>query len=233
LALGLHCCPPGMPRIGTTFVVLVGLLAGAVPVRAARGDGEPAIDPENPIQGPKRIAFGDDDLPSGPEAVKATAIYLVTGGPIGIGLEMVHRFGTYWEISAGGGIDPTLTSSAAVSAYVNNPLTWAVMPRLRFGTPWSFTIGSGLSGSNDVGRSSCSIADDECISVVQRAGYIVRGDLEGGAERWWLNGFGLRLFGGYGIALNPDALKCVSGHPSCPPVSASAPYVGVGIGYAF
>jgi hypothetical protein len=149
------------------------------------------------------------------------------------GLRHPEHLSFHWEISAGGGIDPTLTSAAAVSAYVKNPLTWAVMPRLRFGKQWSFTIGAGLSGSNDVGRSSCSIADDECISVVQRAGYIVRGDFEDGAERWWLNGFGLRLFGGYGLALNPDALKCVSGLPSCPPVSASAPYVGLGIGYAF
>ena len=169
------------------------------------------------------------------EHPQATAFYAVTvvGKPTALGIEIVHGFGSYFELSASGGMNLTTTTQDAEPAGVKTPFTWSAMPRLRFGRPWTGTVGLGLSGAYDIQHSSCGIADDECTVVVERVGYIYRGDFEGGVERWWRNGFALRMFGGYGVALNPGAFKCAPGLLTCPSGSPSGPYVGVGIGYAF
>jgi hypothetical protein len=76
------------------------------------------------------------------------AIYLELGAamPIGFfGLEGVHRFGEFFEVSAGIGVGGSAVESRTNS--FGSSLQWSLMPRLRLGNAYSgFTIGAGISG---------------------------------------------------------------------------------------
>ena len=163
---------------------------------------------------------------------RASAFFGVLGGPVVLGVEVVRRFGRFFELTAGGGLSPSPFVDSGGS--IGSPFTWSVMPRLRLGGwKWDLTMGVGLSGGPEEQRSSCGFADDECTVVLQRTGYLTRLNGEVGAERWADSGFAFRLFAGYGYVLDQQDFRCVPDMPTCPPGSASGLYVGVGLGYAF
>lgn len=167
-----------------------------------------------------------------PERPQATAFFGVLGGPVMLGVEVVRRFGRFFELSAGGGLEGSPFTEA--DGAISSPFTWSVMPRLRLaGSMLALTIGAGLSGGPATQRSSCGFADDDCTIVLQRAGYLTRLNGELGVERWAPSGFAMRVFAGYGYVLDPQDFRCVAGMPSCPQGSASGLYAGVGLGYAF
>jgi len=158
------------------------------------------------------------------------AFYAIIGTSVNLGVEVVHRFGSFFELSAGGGVS-LFDGTESVS---KSPFTWSAMPRLRLGgARWAFTAGVGISGGPAVHKTSCSWADDECQVVVDRAGYLTRANLELGAEMWARGGFALRMFAGYGYVLDPEDFRCVGDAPSCPAASASTLYTGIVLGYAF
>jgi hypothetical protein len=163
---------------------------------------------------------------------QSTAFFGVLGGPVGIGVEVVRRFGRFFELSGGAGVSPARFNDA--DGAINSPFTWSVMPRLRLvRSKWDLTLGGGLSGGPETQDSSCGFADDECTVTLQRAGYLTKLNGEIGAERWSESGFAFRIFAGYGHVLDPQGFRCVASMPSCPQGSASGLYAGFGLGYAF
>jgi hypothetical protein len=199
---------------------------GPVPT-AATGQN---IDREIPPPAPKRARQAPSMSVVPAPRPQTNAFYAIIGTSVNLGVEVVHRFGSFFELSAGGGMslfDGTESAS-------KSPFTWSAMPRLRVGgATWAFTAGVGLSGGPAVHKTSCGWDDDGCQVVVERAGYLTRANVELGAEMWARSGFALRMFAGYGYVLDPEDFRCVGDAPTCPAASASTLYTGLGLGYAF
>ncbi len=144
------------------------------------------------------------------------------GTPVGIGgLEIVHQFGTTFEVTAGVG-----SGLAAASAHNGSPLQWAVMPRLRLGDTWrnGLTLGAGMSGGN-YGDVPFNVCDEHCDPepASYPVHYMLWANFEIGGEHWLRGGFAFRYFAGYAHGWRTDD----------PSSTLDFPYVGTGIGYAF
>lgn len=200
---------------GGTFVLAAVVILWAGDVAAFEPAGAPPAPSEEDAARPQRTAF-----------------FGILGGRVGLGVEVVRRFGDHFELTAGGGLSPSKFTDSGGQA--SSPFTWSVMPRLRLnGSKLSLTMGAGLSGGPETQKSSCGFADDSCTIVTERAGYLTRLDGELGVERWSPSGFALRVFAGYGYVIDPQDFRCVASAPPCAQGSGSGLYVGLGLGYAF
>ena len=171
--------------------------------------------------------------PETPEVQRSTAIYGIQGlgAPVGVfGLEIVHRFGTFFELAGGVGIGLSANSSTP-NPSLGHELQWSVMPRLRLGNDHSaFTLGLGVSGGQYGGFDFIGVGpgcdDDGCTTYSTR--YALWGNLEIGGEHWTRRGFAIRYFVGLaqGEALSPQS-DSINGQ------RLLIPYTGLGLGYAF
>jgi hypothetical protein len=164
-----------------------------------------------------------------PDRARSSAVYSIVGfgTPVGFfGVEGVHRFGSWFEISAGFG-EGLAAAGSAQHPPAFHALQWSVMPRLRLGDEHlALTLGAGLSGGNY----GAIPLDFECESDCNQdyaVRYVVWGNLEAGVELW-KRGFAFRAFGGYARGCTTDGC---GGRADGAPLGI--PYFGVGFGYAF
>jgi hypothetical protein len=159
----------------------------------------------------------------GPDRERLTEIYAISGigTPVGAsGVEIVRRVGSAAEIAAGIGVGLTALGK-------QNPLQWAIMPRLRAGAQLNaFTAGIGISGGQSGEYPLFAVADDADTGSIQSA-YIVWANFELGGEHIAHGGYSFRYFAGW-----------AKGWPTSPTASTnrillSYPYAGVGFGYSF
>jgi hypothetical protein len=173
--------------------------------------------------GVRPAARAADDLATAKEAddPRHSAVYAILGlaTPVGfLGLEGVHRFGSYLELSVG------LGEGTSVFAGVKDPvktLQGAVMPRLRLGgARRALTLGAGLSGGG------FGWPRGDCYSnCTLRVDYAFWANVEIGVELFF-HRLAFRGFLGAGV-LNPT-IDSSSAH-----VIAGLPYAGVGVGAPF
>jgi hypothetical protein len=144
-------------------------------------------------------AADDDDAPS-PFDARSTAVFLHTAlhGPYGVaGFEAEQAVLPLWTLSAGVGLgDASLQGGA--------------MTHLRFGAGRSrLEVGAGLSYGKEVWQDLCG-GDDICA---QKAGTVVRANVEVGGAHRWPGGFTMKYFVGYG--------RVVEGSLTCEGVNAN------------
>jgi hypothetical protein len=208
--------------------------AAEVPVPQS-GDAEsPRATPAQEVQqapDPPPAVSIEEAEPSSP---RRRAIFLELGvaTPIGFfGFEGVHRFGEFFEVSAGIGIGESAVESKTNS--FGGTLQWSLMPRLRLGNDHSaFTVGAGISGGEyggfDIADSGPGCYSDSapCDRPFPTR-YSLWGNLELGGEHWTSSGFALRYFIGLarGMTVGPIGSSRYD--------QTVLPYLGLGLGYAF
>jgi hypothetical protein len=201
-------------RLSATLVLLV-FIAYAPAGRAAPAAATPVEPPA---------------APAVPTDTPHTAVYFLSGfgTPVGLfGVEAVHRFGRWFEISAGVGVGAEAALFAKQTG--SGVLQWSVMPRLRAGSArYAFTFGTGVSGGNYAKGSGSG----ECYFVCTDpppAQYTTWANVEAGFEmlmgREGRNAFRAFLGAAHGWA-DPSPVYGAVGSPTIP-------YVGVGFGKAF
>jgi hypothetical protein len=162
--------------------------------------------------------------------VRRTAIYGMFGfgSPVGVvGLEGVHRYGEWFELTAGFG-NGLGALAAQPHGHFGHALQWSVMPRLRAGNDFNaFTLGAGLSGGEFSGHVLCIGCEDEASSsgpTSYPTHYTLWTNFEVGGEHWSRSGLAIRYFLGLAHAT-------LFGVPTSG--IATLPYLGLGVGYAF
>jgi hypothetical protein len=233
-----------MRRSSAAIAALIAISCGAAHASEEWGgspDGTQAADAETPTRTttkPPEVSRERFRAPPPPPRTpdlpleRQTAIYFMQGigTPVGVvGIEAVHRFGTFFELAGGLGI-----GDSAAESTPNTPISrswqWSVMPRVRAGrTDYSsFTAGLGVSGGQYGGFNFCLGCDGEDSNPSYPTTYTLWTNLEIGGEHWTRAGFAIRYFVGYALG------KQVGAQLAATDVSPLAyPYTGVGIGYAF
>jgi hypothetical protein len=208
--------------------------AADAPVPQAGDRESPRATPAQEVKevlGPPPVVSLEEVEPSSP---RRSAIYLAVGlaTPIGFfGLEGVHRFGEFFEVSAGIGIGESAVESKTNS--FGGTLQWSLMPRLRLGNDHSaFTVGAGLSGGEyggfdfaDTGP-GCYNDSSPCDRPFPTR-YSLWANFELGGEHWTSSGFAVRYFMGVARATTLRPLGFSEGGQT------ALPYFGLGLGYAF
>lgn len=217
-------------------IAWVGLsVASPVAAQAAAGARQTKDDETPRANPPESLSSELPDAPT-PEMiedfyrVRRTAIYGLFGfgTPVGVvGLEGVHRFGEWFELTAGFG-NGLGAMAAQPNGHFGHALQWAVMPRLRVGNDNNaFTLGAGLSGGEFSGEVLCIGCDDGGSFGPRNdpTHYTLWTNFEIAGEHWSRDGLAIRYF----LGLTHGTMFGVPASES----SGTLPYLGLGVGYAF
>jgi hypothetical protein len=225
-----------MRSIVAAVLVLVGAVwPGAAHVLAAEAH---AVDDE----APRSSSPESEPAPPPPRAAirpmviedlaepRVTAVYMMfgVGTPVGgIGVEGVHRFSNWFELSAGFGLG---TGASEVQPHGGDSFQRAAMPRLRVrgdeGHILAFGVGmSGGQYSSD-GIPCFGCDDGASANRESPTAYTLWTNFEVSGERWGTSGFAFRYYLGYAHG------TMVQKEPSANQLLVF-PYFGVGPGHAF
>jgi hypothetical protein len=185
--------------------LLLSIVVVGASAKAAADSGPPGAQPPATVE----------------DQARSTAVYLELGmgAPLGVaGIEAVHRFGTWFELSAGVGEGAGGDNNQLFPAP-----QWSLMPRLRVVPDHrdAITIGLGASGGQ--------YGPVLCFEGGCGTRYVVWMNLEVGTEHWFSGGFALRYFLGFAQGCTTDSCTRTSVNGA----SLHIPYAGFGIGYAF
>jgi hypothetical protein len=202
------------------FAVVAIAAAATFPAHAATDEEDPSLTPPGPPSAPPPRKLSEP-----PRQHSAIYAVLGLGTPVGFaGFEGVHRFGPWFELSAGVGRGMSALASGATHG---RDVQWSVMPRIRLGqSRTALTIGAGISAGNFGGGGEW-FCDGPCPRRDVPLDYTFWGNLEAGIEHWFIGGVALRTFLGYARACSEST--CGTG----PAGNTTFPYLGFGLGYAF